>query len=462
MIPKRTEAEPDLFSVSLTQVIHLDHPLVRLAKEFDWEQIRREIEPCFNESQGRPGAPVRLVIGLFYLKSAFNLSDEQVTDRWLENPYWQWFCGYETMQHQMPIDSTTLSRWRVRVGAERLEMLLKQTVEIAQRQRLLRPQELNRITVDTTVQPKAIAFPTDSRLYYKMIRNLVREAMKFGLLLRQTYSRVSKRLLVQQGRYARARQGKRARKCQKRLHTILGRLTRDIARKLEVHPSRQEAEKLQELLELSQRLQEQTRTSSNKIYSVHEPHVECIAKGKAHKKYEFGCKVSVAVTSNNWVVGVQAVHGNPFDGHTLNRQIDQVVHLTGVDPEHVLVDRGYRGHQYSRKGRVHIAGSILKSATRAFRKMLKRRSAIEPTIGHLKSDHRLERNFLQGRLGDKINALMSGAGYNFRKLLWALAWAHFYALLRLCYTILSRFGIDRIVHRLALPALVRRVAASGI
>ncbi|TWT59735.1 transposase [Rubinisphaera italica] len=207
-------------------------------------------------------------------------------------------------------------------------------------------------------------------------------------------------------------------------------------------------EALEQLLTIVRQIFKQQRTDSPKIYSVHEPHVECIAKGKAHKKYEFGCKVSVATTNaNSFIVGVLALHGNPFDGHTLQQAVDQVVKITEIEPAHIMVDRGYRGHDYEGSGKVHLAGRIPKTATRAFRKMLKRRSAIEPTIGHLKSDHRMERNYLKGREGDRINALVSAIGYNLRKLLAGLACAQFFPIL----------AIDKLINRLCQLILPRQI-----
>ncbi len=326
------------------------------------------------------------------------------------------------MQHRSPIDPATLSRWRSRPGADRLAILLKKTIEIATSEKFLPLNHLAAVNVDTTVQPKAIAFPTDSRLYCKMIRTLVRISQKADLNLRQSYLRVSKIELVKQGRYARAKQMRRAGKCQRKLKTYLGRLTRDIERKLDQCSCPKAQTILKHHLGLSNRILAQTKTSSRKLYSIHEPHVECIAKGKAHKRYEFGNKVSVVVTNrSNWFVGVQAPHGNPFDGHTLSGAIEQMEKLTNAVPKHIMVDKGYRGHDYLGTGIVHIAGRIKKHLTRAFRKMPRRRSVIEPTIGHMKTDHRLERNFLRGTNGDKINALMCAIGYNFSKLLKALA-----------------------------------------
>lgn len=432
MVPQRVSSKPDLFSVSLTRVIDLEHPLAVLAGKIDWDALRSAVVECFCDDNGRPASDVRVVLGLLYLKSAFNLSDEQLLHRWVENPYWQWFCGFETMQHQPPIDPTTLSRWRSRLGADRLEHLLAQTIHLAQAEQLLRDKDVREVNVDTTVQPKAIAFPTDSRLYYKMIRTLTRSAQNAEIKLRQSYKRVSKELLVRQGCYARARQSKRANMCQKKLRTILGRVVRDITRKITECRTIVGRVRLDELLVLAQRLLEQTRTSKQKLYSVHEPHVECIAKGKAHKRYEFGCKVSVTVSNrSSWILGVQALHGNPYDGHTLAAQISQVTSFTGREPQHVMVDRGYRGHDYTGPAKVHISGRIPKSATRTLRRMLKRRSAIEPTIGHLKSDHRLERNFLKGKAGDQVNAVLAAIGYNFRKLLRAFGCADFLLLVRL-------------------------------
>lgn len=426
MKPKITKDKANLFQIPLERVIDQEHPLVQLSREFDWEGIREEIAVKFCGTNGRPGADTRVVLGLLYLKSAYSLSDEQLLERWVENPYWQWFCGYTTMQYQSPIDPTTLSRWRSRLGSEKLEILLKQTLEVAKRRKFLKDQELDQVNVDTTVQPKAIAFPTDTRLHYKMIRSLGRMAKAAGLELRQSYVRMSKRLLIMQNRYAHARQYKRSRMCEKKLKTMMGRLARDITRKLDFCRSEVLRDQMGQLLEKAIRLGNQTRTSAGKMYSIHEPHVECIAKGKAHKRYEFGCKVSVAVTNkSNWVVGIKALHDNPYDGHTLAGAVSQCTALTEVEPKRIMVDRGYRGHDYLGSALVHVAGSIPKTATRAFRKMLKRRSVIEPTIGHLKSDHRMERNYLKGKTGDKVNALMSAIGYNFMKLIRALFFALF-------------------------------------
>jgi IS5 family transposase len=424
MQPKARRPQCELFGARLSELLNPEHPLYVLAERIDWPEFDSAIDACYADEIGRPGVNTRLMVGLLYLKHAFDESDESVVARWVENPYWQFFCGCQYMQHELPIDPSSLSRWRKRVGAERLEKLLQATIKTALAIGAMRPAELEKVNVDTTVQEKAIAFPTDARLYHKMRVALVRRAKSLGLMLRQNYRFKGKRLLAKQGRYAHARQMKRAAKMTRSLKTILGRVLRDIQRKAPSIQGRIADEPLRELLALAERLLAQERTSKNKLYSVHAPEVECIAKGKAHKRYEFGCKASVAATSkNNWIVGAHALHGNPYDGHTLGGAIEQVERLTGHTPDDVMVDQGYRGHGYEGAAIVHVVRAIPKRATRALRRMLKRRAAIEPTIGHLKSDNRMNRNYLTGQVGDKINALLAAAGYNLRKLLRWLVFA---------------------------------------
>ena len=311
-----------------------------------------------------------------------------------------------------------MSKWRKRVGAQRLEKLLEATIHTALAIKALNPKELQQVNVDTTVQEKAIAFPTGARLYQKMRVALVRRAKPLKIPLRQSYRFVGKQLLFKQHRYAHAKQMKRAAKMTRKLKTILGRVVRDIERKAKKVRGQIADEPLRELLALARRLLAQQRASKNKLYSVHAPEVECIAKGKAHKRYEFGCKASIATTSkNNWIVGAQALHGNPYDGHTLADAIKQIERLTSKTPNDVTVDKGYQGHGYDGEATVHVVRTIPKRATRAVKRMLKRRAAVEPTIGHLKSDNRLCRNHLTGKAGDRINTLLAAAGYNLRKLL---------------------------------------------
>jgi len=443
MQPKSRPPQCELFGARLSELLNPEHPLYVLAERIDWSQFDAAIDACYAEELGRPGVNTRLMVGLLYLKHALDESDESVVARWVENPYWQFFCGCQYMQHELPIDPSSMSRWRKRVGAERLEKLLEATIHTALAIGALRPQELQKVNVDTTVQQKAIAFPTDARLYHKMRLALVRRATSLGIRLRQNYRFKGKKLLAKQGRYAHARQMKRAAKMTRGLKTILGRVLRDIERKAGKIQGQIADVPLRELVAMAERLLEQTRTSKNKIYSVHAPEVECLAKGKAHKRYEFGCKASVATTSkSNWVVGTHALHGNPYDGHTLRGAIAQVERLTGHSPQDVMVDQGYRGHGYEGPSIVHVVRSIPKRATRALRHMLKRRAAIEPTIGHLKSGNRMDRNYLTGQEGDRINALLAAAGYNLRKLLrWIVFAPIFWLWHRLAVTLTMKIGL---------------------
>ena len=410
---KRVQSQEELFKSRLDQMIDRKHPLFKLANAIDWTYFEQEFGCFYTEKHGRPGKPIRLLVGLHYLKNAYDESDESCVERFLENPYWQYFCGYEYFQHEYPLEPTTLVKWRKRIGEAGIEKLFCQTLSTAQKLGMLRKSHLNKVNVDTTVQEKAIAFPTDARLYYKMGVKLVKAAAEHGIELRQSYRRLSKKALVMQGRYAHAKQMKRARKETKKLKNYLGRITRELRRKAGASLS----PALDELLCLSERLLGQQTKDKNKLYSCHAPEVECIAKGKAHKRYEFGCKVSVASTSrDNWVVGIQAHHGNPYDGHTLNDVLTQVKRLTGSTVKEAYCDRGYRGHGHDGETVVHIAGTK-RRVNRSLRKWLKRRCAIEPVIGHLKSDGRLDRNYLKGEIGDKINALLCGCGANIRKLI---------------------------------------------
>jgi len=408
------ESHGDLFRSSLEQILNIKHPLYALANKIDWEGFDKSFGVLFAQKQGRPGLPTRLVVGLHYLKHAFNESDESVVARLLENPYWQYFCGFKQFQHELPLDPSSLVRWRKRLGPDKLEELLVATIHAAKEKKLLTEKHVERVNVDTTVQEKAIAFPTDARLYHKARRGLVRLAKKMNIDLRQSYERIGRKVFIKQGRYASAGQYKRAKKETRKLKTMLGRVIRDIQRKCTNPEGR-----LAEVLTIAGNIFNQKRNDKNKVYSVHASEVECIAKGKIHKKYEFGCKVSMVSSSkDNWILAIDAVHGNPFDGHTLKDSLKQVKQITGWQPLHAYCDRGYRGVA---KGitdtEVHLAGKKKNSMKASLWKWYARRCAIEPIFGHLKSDNRLERNHLQGKDGDRINAILSGCGFNLRKLL---------------------------------------------
>jgi IS5 family transposase len=412
--------EPDdLFRARLGQQLDVRHPLVRLAGLIDWEVFEARFGALYHPHAGRPGIPIRLMVGLSYLQHTFRLSDEEVVARWVENPYWQYFCGFDYLQLALPIDPSSLVRWRRRIGQDGIELLLQETIAAAQRGEAVKPQSLERVSVDTTVQPKAIAHPLDSRLYQRGREILVRLAKRHGVTLRQSYARLGKKALRLASRYAHARQMKRARREIKRLKTYLGRVCRDVRRKLEARP--EVADHFAEALTRVERLLAQQRTDKNKLYALHAPEVACIAKGKAHKKYEFGAKVSVAVTNREGlVVGMQTHAGNPYDGQTLAPALAQVEALTGVAPKRCYADRGYRGHGVSGETAVFVAGRR-RGLTPTIKRELRRRSAIEAMIGHMKLDGKLARNHLKGALGDAIHALLCGTGHNLRMTLRHLA-----------------------------------------
>lgn len=415
----------DLFRQPLVDLINEKHPLVKLAELIDWSIFETRWSAFFPSKTGRPATPPRLVAGLLYLQHTFACSDEELVSAWVENPYWQHFCGETYFQHEPPIDPSSLTRWRQRVGEEGVEWLLTETIEAARRGKVVKKQSFDKIIVDTTVMEKAVAYPTDSRLLERGRQHLVKLATTLGIRLRQNYNRQAPRLALQVGRYAHAKQFRRMKASLKSLRTLVGRVWRDIDRKLD----RQDvttAARAEAILARVKRVLTQKPKDKNKLYSLHAPEVECISKGKARQPYEFGVKVTVATThKEGLVVGMRSMPGNPYDGHTLPEAVEQVSILTDHLPKAVFVDKGYRG--------VAIAGVAIwlsgqkRGVTPAIKKAIHRRSAIEPAIGHMKNDGRLRRNWLKGSLGDALHAVLCGAGHNLRMILRAL---------RLCFAFL--------------------------
>ena len=421
MMTRNKTSDPhqgDLFKVFLRDLVDPAHPMVRLADQVDWNQFEEALAPVFADEQGRPSADVRLVIGLMYLKYAYDLSDADVVEFWVENPYWQYFTGAVFFEHRPPIDPSSLTNWRKRIGEAGADQMLAETLRTGLKTKMIRPKDLKRVNVDTTVQEKEIRFPTDARLYHRSLEVLVRLAKRHGIGLRQTYVRVAKKSMLKLGGYAKARQFKRAKRETKFLRTRLGRVLRDFQGKAP-NEVRQE---YQVLLDRIERIRTQQRHDKRKVYSVHAPEVECIAKGKVHKPYEFGVKVGLVSTSKgNWIVGAKAFPGNPYDGHTLQGSLEQAERLMGAIPEMACCDLGYRKSGYEGPCDIQVVNRFRKRLPGPLRKWWKRRSAIEPVIGHVKSDCRGNRNRLKGSDGDKVNAILAAAAYNFRKLMKGLA-----------------------------------------
>lgn len=403
--------QKNLFHPLLKEFINPNHPLVTLANKVPWIELEKEFSSLYSYT-GTPGKPVRLMAGLLILKQMYNLGDETLMPEWIRDPYFQYFCGESEFQWEFPCDPSDLVHFRKRVGEAGIEKIFSVSVKMQGKD--LKSDD---VISDTTAQEKNITFPTDSKLYLKIIGKCNAIARDEGVELRQSYRRTTKKLLLQLRFSHHPRRKKQARKALKRLKVIAGRQVRDIERKLP-------AEKLHLYLsdiELFNRVLSQQRNSKNKIYSLHEPETACIAKGKTHKEYEFGSKVSIAMLpGSNIIVRVKTFSGNPHDSKTLAPTLEQCRRATGLTFKRAIVDRGYRGINLVDQTEVLIPGKHKpKTAWKKqwYRKKFRSRAAIEPIIGHLKTDCRMMRNYLKGAQGDQINALLAAAALNFRRLL---------------------------------------------
>jgi IS5 family transposase len=413
--------QDDLYRARLSSIIDLRHELVKLAGLVEWESLRSDLASFYCAEQGRPGGSIRLMAGLCFLKDLKGLSDEEVCEVWRENPYFQYFCGEEYFQHRLPVEPPSLSIFRKRIGEKGAQRLLEETIKLGLKTGAVKNSDINRINVDTTVQEKAIKFPTDTQLCHKAREELVKTAKHHAVALRQSYVRKSKHALYLANRFIAARHMKKGRAMIRKVRNYLGRVMRDIERACAATPQLRGVFEIE--LAKAKKIYAQTLNpkAPDKIYSWHAPEVECIAKGKAYKRYEFGCKASIASTNkSNFIVGMMAHHGKPYDGHTLRKALEQVEQLTGIKPVEANVDLGYRGHGISQKtdGCDVILAHQKRGITPLKRKRQRRRSAIEPIIGHCKNDRKVgPRNWLRGKTGDQINAFAMAIGFNLRKIL---------------------------------------------
>ena len=443
-------ATDDFFRARLDQMIDLRHPLAVLASRMPWSQIEASLAPVFAHrdrkgrlsegadmfgptmavagagisNAGRPRLPIRLMVALLYLKHAYNESDESLVERWAQDVYFQFFSGQVYFEPRLPCDPAQISRFRRVLGEAGVEQLLKTTIEAAVDMGAVKKTEFERVIVDTTVQEKAIAHPTDSRLLEVSREKVTRLAKRAGIQLKQTYEREGKTLRRRAGGYAHAKQFKRLRTVLKRQRTILGRLLREVRRKMGGLADETRA-KLETWVQRAERIHRQRPKDKNKLYALHAPEAECISKGKARQPYEFGVKVSLAVThQHGLMVGARSFPGNPYDGHTLAAQIEQTNNLLqdiGVKPTTAIVDLGYRGVDKEVAPVEIIHRGKFKSLTPKQQTWLKRRQAIEPLIGHTKADHRMDSCWLKGADGDALHAVLCAAGFNIRWLLRAIA-----------------------------------------
>jgi len=404
----------EMFKVPLKHFIKENHELVLLSKKINWEQLESELGIYYCEGNGRPSIPIRTIAGIVLLRRMFDESDESILDRWVENPYWQYFCGELYFQHEPPFDRTELIKFRNRIGEEGSEQLLKMSVQLFPRKEV----QENEVLIDTTVQEKNITFPTDVKLQKKIIEKFRKIADKEGIELRQTYKRELKQLMIDQRFHSHPRRRKKARAAARRIKVIAGRVVRDIDRKMNIG----QKEKYAPQLAIFNKVLAQEKSSENKIYSIHQPHVKCIAKGKEAKKYEFGNKSSIVKTKRSGiVVGAMAFTENIYDGDTLLPQLEQTERITDHKPKIGIVDRGYRGRKIINGVEIIIPAKLPASANnyqkQKLRKQFRARAGIEPIIGHLKQDHRMSRNYLLDEQGDLVNTLLAAAGFNLRKML---------------------------------------------
>lgn len=412
----------DMFRSRLDQIINPGHEKVILAGKIDWQFLSDKCGDNYSDKPGHPALSTRLMAGLHILKYADNLSDEEICARWVENPYYQYFCGQEFFLHELPFDRSSMTRWRQRMGEDKLAALLQESLNVAVKVGAAKPSDFTKVIVDTTVAEKNTAFPTDAKLINRAREKLVKMARSHNIKLRQSYKRVGKYALIMHQRYAHAKQFKRAKRQLRTLKTYLRRTIRDIKRKV-VGTGELENIFSSMLYQATRVLTQKPRDGGRHIYALHAPEVECIGKGKSHKPYEFGVKASIATTLNRSKGGQFAIHakalpGRPYDGHTLETIIPDIEALTGAPLTRILADAGYRGHNAPQAHKFHVFTTGQKRRmTPAIKRQMKRRAAVEPVIGHLKNGHRMNRNYLAHTQGDAINPILAAAGYNFRLIL---------------------------------------------
>ena len=394
----------------LADQLDQQHPLYQLANKINWTIFEDSFKVHYSEKMGKPSKPIRLMVSLLILKYVRNLSDENVVDQWSENLYFQYFSGEQHFQSKIPCVPTELVAFRHRIGEPGVELILQESIRVNNP-----PDDThgNVVSVDTTVQEKNITYPTDDKLYKKIIKKCWVIADKENMDLRQSYRRTVRKLGHVQ-RFKGTKNGaKAARKANKKIQIIAGRLVRELARKLPL-----------ELLgiylgdlKLFQRVLSQKRGDSNKIYSLHEPNVKCYSKGKEHKKFEFGSKASILVDQRTGIImGAVNFTDTLHDSKTIPEVLEQYERINGKEAKEVFVDRGYKGISQYKSTKI-FAPKPDKNITRTKRMKHSRRAAIEPVIGHLKADYRLGRNFLKGILGDNMNLMLAAAAMNFKRVM---------------------------------------------
>ena len=402
-------AQLDIFG-GLGDILDQKHSLYLLANSINWAFFDDSFKEHYSQNMGAPAKPIRLMVSLLILKYVRNLSDESLVEQWAENCYYQYLSGEQTFKPKIPCVPTELVAFRKRIGEAGVELILKESIRINKTDDD-QPDNNTVVSLDTTVQEKNITYPTDDKLYKKIIKRCWKIADEEAIDLRQSYSRVIKKLSYTQ-RFKKRKNGAReARKANKKIHIIAGRLLRDIARKLPLET----LGKYLPDLKLYQIVLSQKRGDSNKIYSLHEPNVKCYSKGKDHKKFEFGSKASIIIDQSTGIIlGALNFTETLHDSKTIPEALEQYERLNGTLPKEVFVDRGYRGKSEYRTAKICVPKPD-KNITKAQIKKYRKRAAIEPVIGHLKQDYRLCRNYLKGIIGDNMNLILAAAAMNFKR-----------------------------------------------
>ncbi len=402
--------QPSMF-FGLEDTLNPRHPLYRLANKINWQRFEDAFSPLYCSDNGRPAKPVRLMVGLIILRNLRNISDENVVNQFQENAYYQYFCGMHDFVIEPPCTQSELSHFRKRIGESGVRLILEESIRVNEDHD---EESGGTVFMDSTVQEKNITYPTDAKLLKKVVRRCMKISRKHDLPVRQSYTRILKQVYLDQRFRNNPRNHKKAARADRKLRTIAGRLVRELDRNL----ASSRTTGYEDLLSIFYRILEQKRDTKNKVYSIHEPEVECIGKGKEHRKYEFGNKVSIARTEGGLIVGAVSFR-NEHDSKTVEATLEQVELNTGKLPRQVACDRGYRGIKEARGVPILIPGTPGKSDSYYKRRkkhdLFCRRAAIEPTIGHIKSDHRMSRNYLRGVVGDAVNLMLSAAAFNFKR-----------------------------------------------
>ena len=400
------QKQKNLFAPTLKEIVNPSHELVILSERLDWQGIEEKFSDKYSKT-GQPSKPIRLMVGVLILKQMYNYGDETIVEAWVQNPYYQYFCGEDTFKWNFPFDPSDLVHFRKRIGVEGVKYIFELSVGLHSK----KIEKARGLNIDSTAQEKNITYPTDSKQYQKIIGHCRKIASEENILLRQSYV-IKEKKLLNIIRFSRSKkQLKQSRNALGKLRTMAGRIMRDLTRKLKVQ---QRYESHEGRITLFTRILTQERSDTNKIYSIHEPHTACIAKGKQHKPYEFGNKISLAATAHsNIIVGVESFIGNPHDSKTLSKVLDCVKQTTKKEFNYASVDKGFRGKKQIGKTQIIYPDTKIK-ATRSKKSKLRNRSAIEPIISHLKHDYRMLRNYLSGIEGDTMNALLACAAFNFK------------------------------------------------